>query len=310
MINAIILVMKKSLFLLPILLLVASCNPTSNRNYSEFNEFRLDDLNNLYTQKENHYGVYLYNEDCSHCEKNKERLFNYLDNYKIGVTTVKIYLYNTIRLLDELPNYDKNSDWNDKSSEEIRNILIENKVSTIEKTPIIGWPSLYMVKNNVINYFETGYKTMDYIEAFQNSNDYSDYDNFKLDNLENLYNQEEKTYYVYLYREDCPSCQNIKYRIFRYLELYKEDSTLTKMYIYDTKRLRSENPIYNKDFTYDSNGEYISRSEEEVKNYLLNNNVSTLKDTPIAFVPSLYVIENNAIKDFKGELNIIDYLGL
>ena len=70
---------------------------------------------------------------------------------------------------------------------------------------------------------------------------------------------------------------------------YKNGNKHFKLYIYNTVRLKEEGASYISD---------SSISIEESRSIMLENNVSTLKDTIINVIPSLYIVNNGQIYDY------------
>ena len=130
--------------------------------------------------------------------------------------------------------------------------------------------------------------------------DYVTFKEYELDNIKNMYNQKENTYYVYLYRIDCPTCNTCKNSLLGYLDLYSKGEVDTKLYLYNTVNLKNDYPSFNSGSNFED--------EEEVKNYMLSNNINKIEDTIIKVVPSLYVISNNYLSDYYYGYDVISYI--
>ncbi len=133
----------------------------------------------------------------------------------------------------------------------------------------------------------------------QHELDYSSFNEFRLETISSFYDLEEDKYGIYLYREDCPSCQNIKEDLLNYMNNLINNDNLLKLYLYNTNRLGGELVSYNP-------GDGLS--VEETKEYLINNDIYTLEETIINYVPSLYVISQKKLTDYYAGAEIIDYL--
>ena len=307
----IIVFMKKRRFLTILFstLLLTSCNKYTpphydlddDVTYSTFDEYRLDNLNNLYSQEEDVYAVYLYREDCNECNSLKNSVLGYLSDYKKESRHFKLYLYNTVRLLDENINYLKK----DHNYEENKNYMIDNKVNSIEDTIINVVPSLYVIKfNTLIDYYES-YDTVKFLfETEFDSRSYSVIEDYYLDSLDDFYTLSDKNYIIYLYYTECPYCFQIRGTIYNYL-LKEHD---TKIYVFNMYKSSSdegkENRSKFKTFGSISDSEF----EAEVQN-MLNNKVSTLSETIFKYVPSLYFVNDNKLTDFMhGSGNIKSYI--
>ncbi len=275
-------------------------------DYSSFEEYYLDSINNLYKKEEVTYGVYLYRVDCPTCEENKNALLNHLNEYKNGNKHFKVYLYNTVRLRSE------NATYIDKmmSVEETKEAMINKNISTLEDTIINSVPSLYVVNNGVLyDYIAGGVEVAEFlINTNLDSRRYEEINNSFFSSIEEFYTFDYKKYYIYLYFEACPHCFKIKPNIISYLESEKaKEVPLFTFNIYSSNSEEGEN-IRNK-FKVPLN---VS-STDEFKKYIeenIENKVNKIEDTYFRYVPSLYEIKDNVYSNcFVGENEIITFLG-
>lgn len=136
------------------------------------------------------------------------------------------------------------------------------------------------------------------IPTYDNENEtYSDYNEFKLDNFKNIFDQEEGSYAVYFYQDDCNSCNKIKSSVLGYLSDYKKEERYLKIYLYNTSRLGNE-----------YNAKRNEMNEKELRNYLYNNDIDSYENLIINVTPSLYVIADNKFYDYYEGSNIISYI--
>lgn len=136
------------------------------------------------------------------------------------------------------------------------------------------------------------------IPHYDNQNEtYSDYNDFKLDNFKNIFFQEEGSYGVYFYKDDCNGCNNIKSSILGYLSDYKKEERYLKIYLYNVSRLGNE-----------FNVKHNEMDEKELRNYLYNNDISNYQDLIVNVTPSLYVISDNKFYDYYEGSNIVNYI--
>ncbi len=304
--------MKKRRFLTILLstLLLTSCNKYTpphfdldeDITYSTFDEYRLDNLNNLYSKDEDCYAVYLYREDCDECNSLKNSVLGYLNEYKNEKRYFKLYIYNTVRLLDENINYLKK----DHNYEENKKYMIEdNETTSIENTIINVVPSLYVVKfNTLIDYYESSDTVKFLFETEFDSRSYSIIQDYYLNSLDEFYTLSDKNYIIYLYYTECPYCFRIRGSIYNYL--LKEHST--KLYVFNMYKSSSEEGQKNRSKfkTFESINE--SDFEKEVQN-MIDNKVSTLNTTIFKYVPSLYFVNDNKLSNYMyGSIIIKDYI--
>ncbi len=304
--------MKKRRFLTILLstLLLTSCNKYTpphfdldeDITYSTFDEYRLDNLNNLYSKDEDCYAVYLYREDCDECNSLKNSVLGYLNEYKNEKRYFKLYIYNTIRLLDENINYLKK----DHNYEENKKYMIEDNITNrVEDTIINVVPSLYVVKfNTLIDYYESSDTVKYLFETEFDSRDYSIINDYYLNSLDEFYTLSDKNYIIYLYYKECPYCFKIRGSVYNYL--LKEHNT--KIYVFNMYKSSSEEGQKNRSKfkTFESVNE--SDFEKEVQN-MINNKVSTLNTTIFKYVPSLYFVNDNKLSNYMyGSIIIKDYI--
>ncbi len=129
-----------------------------------------------------------------------------------------------------------------------------------------------------------------------------DYPSFKdcyLESINDFYLQKEEVYGIYLYRVDCDACNENKNVVLNHLNEYKKGNKNFKIYIYNTVRLKEEGAVYDDRVL----------SVDETRNEMLSKKVSTLKDTIINVVPSLYIINQGVLNDFiAGGIEPAKYL--
>ena len=133
--------MKKIKFLFLIFLFIFSCN--KNYEYEDFIDYQINVLD-LYNM-DGDYEVYFYQDNCSHCENIKNKIFNYA--YKLNKKEdYKFYFCNVIKKSDTY--YFKDGD---KERNELIDEMKNNSVSSLEETYFFGTPSLYIIKDNYQN---------------------------------------------------------------------------------------------------------------------------------------------------------------
>ena len=136
--------------------------------------------------------------------------------------------------------------------------------------------------------------------------DYKDYEKFFLSSLDDFYSMDGK-YSIQLYYESCPSCKKTKPYLFRHLEFLNADMKKSNVYIFDMKSKSDESGqgIINRSKFKSAPS---SSSRDKLIDEMINNGVDKTSDTYFFGVPSLYIIENNKLVDFKyGSDEIIDY---
>ncbi len=118
--------------------------------------------------------------------------------------------------------------------------------------------------------------------------EYSKYQNLKI-NINDIFNQNESLYGVYIYSKACPACYSIKESLFKYLE---KNNASNKLYLIDLFE-QNENDI-NK--MKDTNG----INEEEIINKTIN--ATKIEELYFRSAPCIYIIEKdnnvNKVKDF------------
>ncbi len=298
-------------FILFILLFLTSCNsiPTfeidPSLDYSSFNEYYLDNINNFYLQKEETYGIYLYRVDCESCNENKNAILNHLNEYKKGNKHFKVYIYNTIRLKEENAVYTSNPSL---SIEESKNIMVNNKVSSLKDTIINLVPSLYIVNNGVIyDYIAGGVEVAKYlISTSLDSRSYSDINGAILNNLEDFYTLDYKKYYIYLYFVTCPHCFKVKPSLLKYLTSLKNKEE--PIFVFNIYSSISEEGIEIRNkfkIPYDVNNVDDFKNKYVKEN--IENKVNKLEDTYFKYVPVLFEISDNHYSAcYIGEDEIIE----
>jgi len=128
----------------------------------------------------------------------------------------------------------------------------------------------------------------------KDKDDYSDYSSYNLDSIFNMYNKEEESYAVYLYKESCEGCNDIKNSILGYINEYdkNEDKNLLKIYLYNSVNLKVEGANYlsASGLTLD---EVISKMNDK------ENTINSIENTILSYTPALYVINNGALHEFR-----------
>ncbi len=293
--------MKKKRFLTILfsVLLLTSCNVYTpphydlddDTTYSTFDEYRLDNLNNMYSQDEDVYAVYLYKEDCTECNTLKNSILGYLSDYQKESRHFKLYIYNTIRLLDENINYlKKDLNYNDAK----KYMIDDNTTTKVEDTIINVVPSLYVIKyNTLIDYYESINTVQFLFETEFDSRSYSIFDDHYLNSLDDFYTLSDKDYIIYLYFTECPWCFKIRGTIYDYLL----SEHPTNLYVFNMKLSSSEEGQENRSKFKTYGSINLSDFKIEVQN-MIDNEVSTLSETVFRYVPSLYVVKDNKISDY------------
>lgn len=276
--------------------------------YSDFNEYKLDNVKNMYSQDEGVYGVYFYQTTCETCNNIKNTVLGYMNDYKNGEKTLKIYLYNTANLKIDYPSV-KQNDYNEK---ELRSYLYDNNVNKIEDTYINATPSLYVISDKRIYDYYQGENVLEFIfstslnSSTYDKRSYYDYSSNLLDSLDNFYLKEEEIYYVYLFYIGCPYCANIKKNILDYIE--KEDST--KVYMFNMKRSSFASGKENRNRFNIPND--VSSSEDFSSKYveaMKENHINNVEDTYFKYVPSLYIVQNGKFSNaIIGSSTIVEFL--
>lgn len=299
--------MKKKIILTLFLCLISltSCRSLPHYDidesidYSTFDEYKLDNINNLYSQKEDVYAVYFYQDNCSGCEKIKNSILGYLNEFKKDEKGLKVYLYNSSRLNEEYPSFKKGSGNLEEDKEE----MINAKVSDVTKTYFIATPSLYVVTSSFLVDFYYGTDVAYYLvyDSVYDSRNYDEYQNSYLE-IEDFYEVKKSKYYVYLYYETCPHCLRTRKAVLNYLENH-DDLYLINMY-----PSSSEEGIINR-------GKFKKAdvgSTDEFKNYIekmKKEGTNEVSSTYYAYVPSLYIIDNNKFSDaMVGEEEVRNFL--
>ncbi len=135
---------------------------------------------------------------------------------------------------------------------------------------------------------------------------YSDYNEFKLDSLNNFYSH-DGTYSIEIYYEGCPHCNNVKPYLFRHFELFKQEQKTSRVFIYDMKDGASPEGKINRSYFK----QILDESNYKIDYYItemIKNKTNTISETYYFGVPTLYVIENHTLKDVVyGEKSLINY---
>ncbi len=139
------------------------------------------------------------------------------------------------------------------------------------------------------------------------SNDYSYYSEYNLTSLDDFYNKESSSYYVYLYFDTCPSCKSIKEQVLYYFDYKKENSTLDlpNVYLYNMKPSSTEEGQLNRSkFKKDS-----EKSDEFLISFMDETKPNKTEDTYFMGVPALYKVTNNEYEHlFLGTTNVVNEL--
>lgn len=297
--------MKKKFLLLLLLLSLTSCKnlPTfdldESVDYSTFNEYKLDSIYNLYSQNEDVYGVYLYQSGCSACQNIKNSILGYLNEFQSTNKGLKIYLYNTSRLSGEYPSFNKGSG----NLDEDKSVMENLKPNTIEETYFGATPSLYVITQSYLKEYYYGKECAYYLfyDSVYDSRSYDLYQNQSI-NIDDFYLINKDIYYVYLYYSSCPHCLRTKKSVLNYLDNYS-NLYLINMYPSSTEEGKQNRARF-KACEASSKEEFAPYIEEMKK-----NEVNEVSSTYYAFVPSLYIVENNKFSDAKvGEEAINSFL--
>lgn len=142
---------------------IFSCEYIDNetRTYNDFKDYKIE-IDDLYNVSENHYLVYLYREDCSHCNKIKGYIFDYIEENNFVVKDSKkinMYLMEFDTSSSELGHFQRDkfkenkgvSGYSDQEREEAIIEMKNNHVSTISETYLVGFPMVYEVLNGSFN---------------------------------------------------------------------------------------------------------------------------------------------------------------
>lgn len=120
---------------------------------------------------------------------------------------------------------------------------------------------------------------------------YEDFINYKIE-AKDFYNINKEEYYIYIYQIACPPCSYLKDLLFDLL-----NKNPSNFFIYDGGDYLSKDKdlfkVNNKD-----------KSDEELILEMLG--VNTTKDTYIFKSPSLYIINNNKLKNVLLDVNEIE----
>ncbi len=125
------------------------------RNYSDYESSFLSSLDEFFTKENGRYFLYIYQEECNHCENIKKDLFDYLDFSIENQESTKIYLFD-INIGDGQTNramFKRKPDWYSQNRDyaPLVNEMKTNKPSTLNEVYFIGTPTLYEVNENRLN---------------------------------------------------------------------------------------------------------------------------------------------------------------
>lgn len=114
-----------------------SNNREKAKEYSDYKENTVE-YNEILSQSEFIYYVYIYRSDCSGCEKIKQNVCNYIDGYKKS-STYKLYLISSDTCQEKLVEFDEDGS-------PISNLY----VSDVSKLRISAIPTMLMVTNGAV----------------------------------------------------------------------------------------------------------------------------------------------------------------
>ena len=149
------------------LFLLCSCGPsisdTNGRDYKDYEEFQISNIEDFYLQEEDEYLVEIYFPECPHCTNIKGNIFDYLDNYKNNKVSKKLYLFNIKSGSSEegRTNREKfkkkpSNSFDENQAKIWLNQNLNEKPNKIEDTYFFYVPSLYQIKNGVLDYVTWG----------------------------------------------------------------------------------------------------------------------------------------------------------
>ena len=140
--------LNKLYFLLPLFILTSCNNRELNLNYEDFNKITPVEF---FTQSEENYGVYFYNETCNECEKIKDIILNFTNNIKNSTTSLEniYFLEATIVNLNQMSYYFEVYQDKNPSKENYNKVTIG--VDNLNDFTYYGYPTLYILNKNAIN---------------------------------------------------------------------------------------------------------------------------------------------------------------
>lgn len=150
---------RKSLFFLVSFLTLCSVSCSSSesndsRTYEEYKDFFIENVEDIYSQKEEKYYVEVFFETCPHCIKAKPHAFDYVDKYKNKEKEIKYYFFN-IQSGSTFLGKDNRAKFKEKPKNYNKELLIaknvEDKVGSVGETYFFGVPVLYEIINNKLN---------------------------------------------------------------------------------------------------------------------------------------------------------------
>lgn len=146
-------------------------------------------------------------------------------------------------------------------------------------------------------------------ENKEDTRDYSDYFDFSLTSVDELYQKEEEKYFVEIYFPECKYCKAIKDTVFNYIDAYKNNDSLTKLYIFDIQSSSTLGGKSNRDKFKTKPASYSDADKKLMIEEMVNNKPTTLEETYFFGTPSLYIVENGAFSELiSGSTMISNYL--
>lgn len=154
-------------------LILSSCtnsgykvNVEKDRDYSEYQSYRLNSLLDFYNIDEEYYAIYLTSTSCPHCQEIKNHLLSYYDLDQIPFTL--LYFDMKARGTEE---GDLNRSFfmppNEYSTIYNIDTMLKNNVSDLKDTYFCGTPSIYVVKNSSLNECYVGKnEVLTFIDSF------------------------------------------------------------------------------------------------------------------------------------------------
>jgi hypothetical protein len=124
---------------------------------------------------------------------------------------------------------------------------------------------------------------------------YTDLTNNQLGTLDDFYTKSTDKYFVMIYMETCPHCENIKDVVFNYVASL-EGSNNPNIYLFDMGSRSTDIGLANRarfKSTDDLTGSTTDEKVAQANTNMLAQNANTLANTYYFGVPGFYVVENN-----------------